>query len=270
MIICYTFQKRNRGLVSPGRLVPLNYFHQVAESGQYLMPQYTSSLVLASNVSLFFPGLGSWRDEQDNDHNNHTNGIINMLMKYAYAPTLEGGYGPFTLAPKGGIRKDVHNFRVERRNGGVLIRVPGAQVVGFVSTVVPKFPENQKDPPQPVVCTLQPPSSVHQRRKRSALDKNTLNKQTKIRELSNRLFSEGIDEQHNRRDNRVRASQDREQFTPSESLDKLLQSADKTNAKITKFLEKLDLQEQGEDVVSIPVAVPTQKPSKEVNSSKTA
>ena len=231
--------------------MPLNYFHQVAESGRYLMPQFTSSLVLASNVSLFFPGLGSWRDEQTNDIDNHTSGIITTLMKYAYALTLEGGYGPFTLAPKGSIRKDVHNFRVERRNGGVLIRVPGAQVIGFVSTVVPKFPEIQEDPPQPVACTLHPSSSAHQRRKRSALNGNTLNKASKIRELSNKLFLEGVDEEYYTGDNQI-TLQGRKQHIPSESLDNLLQSADMTNKKISKFLEKLDLQEQGKDVVSIP------------------
>ena len=256
--------------MSPGQLEPLNYFHQVAESGRYLMPQYTSSLVLASNVSLFFPGLGSWRDEQDNDYNNHTNGIINMLMKYAYAPTLEGGYGPFALAPKGGIRKDVHNFRVERRNGGLMIRVPGAQVVGFVSSALPKFPEIQENLPQPVTCTLQPSSSTHQRRKRSALSESKLNKRTNLRELSNRLFSVGTDEWLVRRDDQITTGQRREQFTPSKSLDKLLQSADKTNEKISKFLEKIDVQERGEDIVSIPVAVPPDRSSKGTNSSTTS
>ena len=226
------------------------------------MPQFTSSLVLASNVSLFFPGLGSWRDEWENDYDNHTNGIINMLMKYAYAPTLEGGYGPFTFSPKGGVRKGAHNFRIERRNGGVLIQVPGAQVIGFVSTVVPKFPEIQDDPPQPVACILQHSSRKHQRRKRSVLNGNTLSKETKIRELSNKLFSESIDkQQYIKKDDQVTAMQEREQHTPSESLDKLLQSADMTNEKINKFLKKLDLQEQRDDVVSIPVAVPSDRPS---------
>ena len=222
------------------------------------MPQFTSSLVLASNISLFFPGLGSWRDEQENDYDNHTNGIINMLMKYAYAPTLEGGYGPFTFSSKGGVRKDAHNFRIERRNGGVLIRVPGAQVIGFVSTVVPKFPETQDDPPQPVPCIIQHPSSDHQREKRSALNGNRLNKETKIRELSNKLFSEGIDKhRHKEMDNQVSAMQGRVRHTPSASLDKLLQSADMTNEKISKFLDKLDFEEQREDVISLPVAVPS-------------
>ena len=85
------------------------------------MLQFTSSLIIASNFSLFIPGLGSWRDEYATDIDNHANGIINILMKYTYAPTLQGGYGPFTLAPKGGSQTDAHNFRLEERNGGDLI-----------------------------------------------------------------------------------------------------------------------------------------------------
>ena len=115
--------------MSPGPLKPLNYFHQVAKTGQYLMPQFTSSLIVASNISLFFPGIGSWRNEYANEIDNHTNGIMNILMKYTYAPTLEGGYGPFTLAPIGGFRTDAHNFRLEKRNGGVLITVPGHKLL---------------------------------------------------------------------------------------------------------------------------------------------
>ena len=176
--------------MSPGRLVLLS------ESDQYLMPQYTSSLVLASNVSLFFPGLGSWRDEEVNDYNTHTNGIINMLMKYAYAPTLEGGYGPFTFAPKGGIRKDVHNFRVERKNGGLLIRVPGAQVIGFISTTVPRFPNIEETLLQPIECASQTLSSVYKEQKKS-------NDLTELRKLANLLFSDGIDEQNDENDNQI-------------------------------------------------------------------
>ena len=216
--------------MSPGRLVLL------AESGQYLMPQYTSSLVLASNVTLFFPGLGSWRDEED-IYDAHTNAIINMLMKYAYAPTLEGGYGPFALAPKGGIRKDVHNFRVERKNGGLLIRVPGAQVIGFVSTTVPRFPDVKENVPQPTVCPSQPLSSVHDKRTKS-------DSLTETRNLAIQLFSDGTDEQSNEKDNQITVTPGKEDF---KVLDEIGQNAD-LDEKIA--LKKLDEKEQLEESTS--------------------
>ena len=215
--------------MSPGRLV------LPAESGQYLMPQYTSSLVLASNVSLFFPGLGSWRDEEDR-YEAHIDAIINMLMKYAYAPTLEGGYGPFTLAPKGGIRKDVHNFRVERKNGGLLIRVPGAQVIGFVSTTVPRFPDVKENVPQPTVCPFQPLSSVHEKQTKP-------HGLTEIRLLATKLFSDGYDDKSIENDNQIADTPGKEDF---KAHDKFGQNADH-DEKIA--LKKLNEKEQLEESI---------------------
>ncbi len=230
----FNLQKRNRGIVSPGRLLPLNYFHQVAESGRYLMPQFTSSIILATDVSLFFPGLGSWRNEQ-NDIDNHTNAIINMLMKYAYAPTLEGGYGPFTLAPKGGSRKSNHNFRVERKSGGMLLRVPGAQLIGFISSVVPKFPEPQGPLPERITCRPEPRQDVgNRRRKRSSYDE--VDNTKSIRTLSNVLFLESSDEKLLRRTQT-------DVYSPSESLDRLLKQADSTQQKMDSLLDKVSSQE---------------------------
>ncbi len=201
------------------------------------MAQFTSSFVLATNVSIFFPGLGSWRDEQNIDVDNHTNAVINMLMKYAYAPTLEGGYGPFTLAPEGGTRKASHNFRVERKRGGVLLQIPGAQLIGFISSVIPKFPENQGPAPEPVSCILEPLQDQDDRRQRRSILEDT---PKTIRKLSNRLFSE-----------KMKKSQGQtartEHHLPSESLDDLLREADNTHNKINKLLEKIDSQENDMD-----------------------
>ena len=264
-------QKRNRGIVSPGPLEPLNYFHQVAESGQYLMPQFTSSLIVASNISLFFPGLGSWRDEYTNDIDNHTNGIINILMKYTYAPTLEGGYGPFTLGPEGGSRTDAHNFRLEKRNGGVLITVPGAQVIGFVSTVISKFPQKQVDPPAPVPCLVQPPAE--RRRKRSTLTEDVPSNSRKIRELANTLFAENFERYPDSGGASRGVELSKPSFTPSQAVDKLLQQAEATQGRINKFLKRVDVHEQlGGDKESgsvLPLAVPSTAKDSDVKSNIT-
>ena len=177
------------GLVSPGPLTPENYFHEVVSKGKYLLPEYPSAFVIASNIKIFFTEF-----EIDS---NETESILNILMKYAYANTLTGGYGPFTLAPVGQARKDPHNFRVERKNGGILVTLPGAQLVGYIMTVVSKFPHNQAPPPKRS-CQGPPVTS---RRKRSAnVEPAPALKEPKIRELVNYFFKdrpEPSTKQHN-------------------------------------------------------------------------
>lgn len=199
------------------------------------MPQFTSSLILASNVTLFFPGLGSWRDEEA-DIDNHTNAIIHILMKYAYASTLEGGYGPFSLAPNGGHRKGIHNFRVERKNGGVLLRVPGAQLIGFISTVIPKFPADQTFPQEPMSCVLEQANPSDAIRRKRSISSN--GKLKKIRVLSNELFAESLDKE------KLTKTLKTSEYVPSKSLEALLKEADDTQSKLSNFIDQINIQEE--------------------------
>ena len=144
-------------MVSPGPLEPGWYYQEVVRNGHYLMPQFTSALILASDVNIYFPGLGVWNDT---DSDEQTNNAVNILMKYTYAPNLNGGYGPFSFVPADGAINNVHSFRVERNRGGILITIPGAQVIGYITTIISKFPDNQTFPNVSISCE-EPPSSPH-------------------------------------------------------------------------------------------------------------
>lgn len=211
------------------------YFNQVAESGMYLMPQYTSSLILASDVKVFFPGLGAWNDTDDDDN---INGAIHILMEYAYAPNLEGGFGPFTFAPADDTHTNPHNFRVERKNGGILLTVPGAQIIGYITKVVPKFPHNQNDPPAPILCTAQP---VKQQKRRRRSVSGDINNTPSIKNLAESLFLDSFE----RSSKHVPTSTTLE-FLPekdaisNEVLDQLIQESDATKERIEKFIETLE------------------------------
>ena len=197
----YYLQKKGRGLVSPGPLEPARHFHEVIRNGQYLMPQYTTSFILANDIKIFFPGLGI---VNDSDIDNQTNNAINTLMRYAYAPNLEGGYGPFSFVPAEGAKKDVHNFRVERINGGIQLTIPGAQIVAYVSTVISRFPADQPPPPEAKECIEHPaskakPASSHEQssRRRRRRDVDDLEGETApvdMMELARSLFSQELSE----------------------------------------------------------------------------
>ena len=165
------------------------------------MPQYTTSFILANDIKIFFPGLGI---VNDTDIDNQTNNAINTLMRYAYAPNLEGGYGPFSFTPAEGTKKDVHNFRVERINGGIQLTVPGAQIVAYVTTVISRFPADQPPPPKAKECIEHPTSKVkstssrdHSSRSRRRRDTDESEEQRKpvdMMELAMSLFSQGLTE----------------------------------------------------------------------------
>ena len=214
------------GAVSPGPLTPENYFHEVVSNGKYLLPEYPSSFVIASNIKILFTELGI--------DSNETEDILNIMMKYVYANTLTGGYGPFTFAPVGHVRKEPHNFRVERNNGGILVTLPSAQVIGYVTTVVPRFPRDQAPPPKRS-C---PEVPAAKRRKRSVDEAQDLaQREVNIREMVNYFFKvspggfKTATNQYTEMD---------EKISPSASLNKLIDESAATKARIQQLLEKLD------------------------------
>lgn len=227
-------------MVSPGPLEPGRYYQEVVRSGHYLMPQFTSSFILASDVQVFFPGLGIWNDTDTDDQ---TNNAVNILMKYTYAPNLEGGYGPFSFVPADGATNNVHSFRVERNRGGILITVPGAQIIGYIITVIPKFPDNQTSPANSTPCQ-EPPSSVsHEadsptasnRRRRRSVDqaKKDTPIHLDIMQLAKSLFSEELSESD--------SSLHRNGFlTPIQSVHRLMDEVTNSKDRIVEFIETLN------------------------------
>jgi hypothetical protein len=165
------------------------------------MPQYTTSFILANDIKISFPGLGT---VNDSDADNETNNAINTLMRYAYAPNLEGGYGPFSFVPAESTKMDVHNFRVERINGGIQLTIPGAQIVAYISTVISRFPADQPPPPKAKECIEHPaskakPTSSHDQssRRRQRRDVDDLEGETApvdMMELARSLFSQELTE----------------------------------------------------------------------------
>ena len=165
------------------------------------MPQYTTSFILANDIKIFFPGLGT---VNDSDSDNETNNAINTLMRYAYAPNLEGGYGPFSFVPAEGTKQDVHNFQVERINGGIQLSIPGAQIIAYVSTVIPRFPANQPPPPKAEECIEHPasraksaPSNEQSNRSRQRRDLDDFKGESMpvdMMELARSLFSQELTE----------------------------------------------------------------------------
>ena len=245
-IVVVNLQKKGRGVVSPGPIEPETYYREVVRNRQYLMPQFTSSFILASDVKIYFPGLGIWNDSDADDQ---TNNAVNILMKYTYSPNLEGGYGPFSFAPVDDAINNVHSFRVERSRGGILISIPGAQIIGYITTVISKFPGNQTLPTNSTLCQ-EPPSSIHQgaespptgntRRRRSLdEDKEGTAHHLDILQLAKSLFSEKLSESD--------SFLHRNGFlTPIQSVHRLMDQVASSKERVIEFMDTLNSAAKGD------------------------
>ena len=234
-------------MVSPGPLEPGWYYKEVVKNGHYLMPQFTSALILASDVKIYFPGLGVWNDT---DSDEQTNNAVNILMKYTYAPNLEGGYGPFSFVPADSAINNVHSFRVERSRGGILITVPGAQVIGFITTTISKFPDNQTFPNVSISCQKLPssppntgadtpaPGDNNQRQRKSVEEvMKDLPQKFNVMELAKSLFSEKLSES----DSFLHKNGF---LTPVQSVHRLMDEVATSKDRVMEFMETLNSEEK--------------------------
>ena len=191
--------------------------------------------------------MGSWNySKYDND----TNEVINILMRYAYAPVLRGGIGPFSFEMPTG---NEHNYQLKRKNGGLLMTLPGGQIVGYILKSVPKFPLNQSEPSlNAMECdeSLINAPATPTRRKRSALDGGSpgYNPSYRIKKLAENLFSEGLTSPPLPSD-QLELIQDKDAMT-SERIEQLIKSGDMKQEKLAKFVQSLEKESQGRDMNS--------------------
>ena len=222
-------QKRGRGDVSPGPLSSKAHFLQVAHSGQYLLPHYVSAFIVASDITIFFPGLGSWNYS---NYESETTNAINILMKFSYAQSLTGGIGPFSFEVQSGTK---HNFNIQRKDGGLLIKVPGGQVVAYAMDIVPRFPHNQAPPfSDPMACDEHSDGAAHQRKRSADYDAPG-----NLRGLAKSLFT---DESLARGRNQGSRNPDLARVVSSDYIEELIKDGEVKKEKVSSFI-KSQLQE---------------------------
>lgn len=95
----------------------------------YLIPEYVTSFLLARNVKLQFSGLDS--------------SSVSHAMQMMAGGSLSGSYDMFSLSASVGIGKEKQSVTADRTANGMIINIPGAQVIGYYTQVVPQFPRDQ-------------------------------------------------------------------------------------------------------------------------------
>lgn len=101
-------------------------------NASYELPLYPASLILATRVELFvnlpFPF--------------HT---LPTLLRLSYDRHIRGGFGPFSFGPLFPGRAGGLKFQVQVRDNGMVIVLPGTQLVGYICNTVSKHPPEAHD-----------------------------------------------------------------------------------------------------------------------------
>lgn len=92
----------------------------------YRIPQYITGLLLARNLDLEFSGL----DQQSS----------RSMVATSMSASLSASYGPFSLSTSFSKSSQKSSFQASSTATGLHVKVPGAQVIGYYTEVVPQFP----------------------------------------------------------------------------------------------------------------------------------
>ena len=117
-------QKDSEIFVSPGTS---SDFRDMVKNGSYQLPLYPTSLLLATDIELTV----------DVPFIFHT---LPTLIQLSYDRHISGGFGPFSFGPLHRASAGDMKFRVGVRDNKIAITLPGTQLIGYVSDVVPQHP----------------------------------------------------------------------------------------------------------------------------------
>jgi hypothetical protein len=118
--------------VSPGNLEGEDRFIQaVTEPGaNYLLPEYATGLLLSRNINIEFKGISASRAAH----------AIHVATSTSFRAS--GGFGFWKASVSGSFSnsRSQRTFSAEATSDGLRISVPGAQIIGYYTQVLPEFP----------------------------------------------------------------------------------------------------------------------------------
>ena len=118
--------------VSPGRhFKEADFYNELSRSDvKYKLPEYTTGFLLARKVELEFSGLDSQTVTSTMSEMSHKSG--------------GGGFFCFHASASETKTKQTSHVQVQRTANGMKISIPGAQIIGYYTEVLPRFPLTQQ------------------------------------------------------------------------------------------------------------------------------
>lgn len=118
--------------VSPGKSFQneQQYFNTITGSNQrFILPEYVTSFLLARNIELDFSGLDL--------------ATSNYFMSEITRSSSGGGFLFFHVHHSETKSKQVSHVQASKTASGLNIKIPGAQLIGYYTETLPKFPQEQ-------------------------------------------------------------------------------------------------------------------------------
>ena len=124
-------EEQKKTFVSPGLSLTEGQFRDAVngagnDGNLYLLPEYVTSFVLARDVKLQFFGLDS--------------STVTHVMQLTAGMSVSASFDMFTLSESFGIGLMKQSVTADRTANGMIINIPGAQIIGYYTQVVPQFP----------------------------------------------------------------------------------------------------------------------------------
>lgn len=101
----------------------------VKVANKYQLPEYTTAFLLAKDVRLIFRGIDA--------------STSSLALKESALSQFGGSYGPFSAASSFSHGHVSSDLEVSSQSDGLHIDIPGAQIVGFYTSVLPRFPDHE-------------------------------------------------------------------------------------------------------------------------------
>ena len=120
-------------LVSPGEDLPEKEFVTKAmDRNKYLLPHYSTSLLLARNVSIEFRELSS----------SAVYHAVQQSSSFSAGFSVGGFWGSAGASASGSWGNSESSAKVESTDTGLRITMPGVSIIGYYTQNVPLFPKS--------------------------------------------------------------------------------------------------------------------------------
>ena len=128
------FQLDETARVSPGHLNgEQNFINKITGvNANYLLPEYVTGLLLSRNVNIEFKDISASQSAH----------AVRVSTSNSFS--VGGSFGFWGGSVSGSFRssRSERTFSAESSSDGLRISIPGAQIIGYYTQVLPKFPKD--------------------------------------------------------------------------------------------------------------------------------
>ena len=127
------FQLDDKARVSPGTSFngEDNWITAVTQDGaNYLLPEYVTGLLMSRNVVIEYKGISASQSAH----------AVHVATSTSFS--VSGGFSFWSASASGSFSnsRSSRTFQAESSSDGLRITIPGAQIIGYYTQVLPEFP----------------------------------------------------------------------------------------------------------------------------------